>query len=304
MKPEKGTRKSLITCYMTNPWIRWPLDIVRSQGCVASWSGDPIILNHPFNTYYQGVPYGLYLLLIPCRPYGPYPLLSVNPLRPVCPVNPAQPTKSDFQMTRGSRTARAIDESSSESLNTSVCPSHNPWPLWKRNTILSEKKKYRSLLRDPCRIQKQVAVKNVTCFLRVLSCIYLFSGKKNGQVGRSPSVVRSDSVRSPEPEDEDVRREKEKLLNRNETSIEESSFSVIIKASLGAKEPHVRLANHMTIVPLLVRGLKIWVRLRERVREHIVFNCSLQVFALSHHIPISWHELPTLPENQHGEPGL
>lgn len=43
--------------------------------------------------------------------------------------------------------------------------------------------------------------------------------------------MRSDSVRSPEPEDEDVRREKEKLLNRNETSIEESSFSIVIKVS-------------------------------------------------------------------------
>jgi len=68
------------------------------------------------------------------------------------------------------------------------------------------------------------------CFLRVFS-VYFFNSKKNGQVGRSLSLVRSDSVRSPEPEDEDVRREKEKLLNRNETSIEESSLSVVIRVS-------------------------------------------------------------------------
>ncbi|KAJ7372621.1 ATP-binding cassette sub- A member 5 [Desmophyllum pertusum] len=52
--------------------------------------------------------------------------------------------------------------------------------------------------------------------------------KNNIQVDH-PSYERSDSVRSPEPADEDVRREKEKLSSRNETSIEGSSFSVIIK---------------------------------------------------------------------------
>ncbi|XP_078349015.1 cholesterol transporter ABCA5-like isoform X2 [Oculina patagonica] len=53
--------------------------------------------------------------------------------------------------------------------------------------------------------------------------------KNNIQAVRSSSLGRTDSVRSPEPGDEDVRREKEKLLSRNETSIEEPSYSVIIK---------------------------------------------------------------------------
>ena len=66
--------------------------------------------------------------------------------------------------------------------------------------------------------------------------------------------MRSDSVRSPEPEDEDVRREKEKLLNRNETSIEESSFSVVIKASSRAQELDI---SQLPLPPRLLHHTRV-----------------------------------------------
>lgn len=65
--------------------------------------------------------------------------------------------------------------------------------------------------------------------------------------------MRSDSVRSPEPEDEDVRREKEKLLNRNETSIEESSFSIVIKVS----SQSVRARSIATSSPTFLHHAKL-----------------------------------------------
>ena len=95
--------------------------------------------------------------------YGPYPLLSVNPVRPVRPVNPVRPTKSDPHMTRGSRTARTTDQSApySPCLSTSqfafLQASVNMWPLLKQNTIIVERKWYRGVLKDPCRFQKQAA---------------------------------------------------------------------------------------------------------------------------------------------------
>jgi len=61
------------------------------------------------------------------------------------------------------------------------------------------------------------------------------------------------------------------LLNRNETSIEESSFSVIIKASLSAEESHVRLANHMTILPLLLGDFRFEYE-NESEYENIFFQ--------------------------------
>ena len=56
-----------------------------------------------------------------------------------------------------------------------------------------------------------------------------FLDSNPNSVDRHPSVKRFDSFRAPESIDEDVQKEKERLMNTDESSLEGSSFSVVIK---------------------------------------------------------------------------
>ena len=67
----------------------------------------------------------------------------------------------------------------------------------------------------------------VECFSQSSACLFSMTDKNNVHVDRSFSFMQQGSKQSLDETDEDVRREKEKVSNI--VSIEESTFSAIVK---------------------------------------------------------------------------
>ena len=65
----------------------------------------------------------------------------------------------------------------------------------------------------------------------MLICVYfgVFLSSNQNAVDRFPSLKRFNSVGETETQDEDVKREKEKLIHISSSSHECSSFSVLVK---------------------------------------------------------------------------